>query len=67
MRLTIFTSTPWFNKAWAAGLEESRVTPRILNWLDKLVSAKMARITEPPCFPVAPKTVMIFDMVKGRL
>lgn len=36
--------------------------PLILNSLDNLESARRCLITEPPWLPVAPKTVMSFDM-----
>lgn len=44
-------------------METSRVIPRILNVLERVESARRCLITEPPWFPVAPKTVMILDIV----
>jgi hypothetical protein len=61
---TFFISTPCFSSACAAGLETSRVMPRILNSLDRVGSARMCLMTEPPWLPVAPKTVMILDIFK---
>lgn len=58
------SSTPLAASALAFGLFTSRVIPRILNSLDKAGSARMASTTEPPWLPVAPKTVMILDMVR---
>ena len=40
----------------------SRVIPRILYSLLRTGSARMAWITEPPWFPVAPNTVMSLDI-----
>lgn len=59
----LFSSTPLWERAWAAGLEGSLVIPRILNSLDKTGSTRICLMTEPPWLPVAPKTVMSLDML----
>lgn len=64
-QLTETTSTPLAAKAWAAGLEESRVMPLIVNSFERTESARTASITEPPWLPVAPKTVMSLDILDG--
>jgi hypothetical protein len=60
---TATTSTPFFASSWAAGFEESRVIPRILNSCESLLSLRSCVMTEPPWLPVAPNTVMILDIV----
>lgn len=39
------------------------MTPRTVKSLDSTGSARIDLITDPPWFPVAPKTVMTLDMV----
>lgn len=63
--LTVTTSTPLAAKPWAAGLEGSRVMPLIVNSFDRTESVRTASMTEPPWFPVAPKTVMSLDILDG--
>jgi hypothetical protein len=64
--LTISTPLPW--RVLAAALEVSRVTPRILYWAEREGSEREGSertklATEPPCWPVAPKTTRSLDMV----
>lgn len=61
--LTETTSTPRLARSCADFLVVSRVIPRILNSFESWVSARMASMTEPPWFPVAPKIVINLDMV----
>jgi hypothetical protein len=58
--LTETTSQPLLARAWEEGLEGSRVMARMANWEAALGSARMDLMTEPPWFPVAPKTTRSF-------
>lgn len=58
------TSTPWAVRAFADSFLTSRVTALMRNSLDRPESSRIVRITEPPWFPVAPKTVINLDMIK---
>ena len=62
-RSAVAHSTPLEARALAAGLVMSRVMPRILKAEERVGSARMALIIEPPWLPVAPKTVMSLYMV----
>lgn len=62
-KLTVTISTPWADNFFAESLVMSRVIPLILYSWDRAGSAKIYLMTEPPWLPVAPKTVMIFDMI----
>ena len=59
-RLTATVSAPRLSKAFADGLEVSRVTPRTAQDFLMLESPRTALTTEPPWTPVAPKTTRIF-------
>lgn len=63
---TEIISTPCAARAWASGLFAFRVMPLIFQSLLSWGWARMARMTEPPWFPVLPKTVMSLGMVRER-
>jgi len=60
-RLTDTISTPFAARACAFSLEGSLVMPRILNSFAVRGSARTDWMTEPPWFPVAPKTTRSLD------
>ena len=53
------TSAPSEARDLALSLLASRVTALTWNWLEALGSSRMDFTMEPPCLPVAPKTVMV--------
>ena len=65
--LTLTSSAPFSARALADGLELSLVTALILNSCAKVGSARICLMTEPPWLPVAPKTVMILDILGFEL
>lgn len=64
---TATTSTPLAASSFEAGLLVSRETARIANSLESFLSERTVWMTEPPCLPVAPKTVRTFDILVNSL
>ena len=60
LRSALVSSTPRDARAWALGLEGSRVTARRANSDESFVEDRITEMTLPPWLPVAPKIVRSF-------